>query len=178
MEHDMLDRTYLTVKHNSSFVHVYPLPSAARTCKERRVLGMTVFGTYEYLIQHYMKVNDDTNNARSTVLVHMGAGACVGLVQSSVLTSWELISKLTSHHGGMVAPHNWRGSFLARRAVHHAIGYASLSGTVEAARRVLLHCASCPPEETQTYSIFVPRPWRQPFWREAWLDRYITLSTM
>jgi hypothetical protein len=120
-------------------VCVFPLSELAKSA----VLGITVFGTYEYLIQHDMKVNGDTN-AQSIVLVHMGAGACAGLVQSSVLTTWELTSKLTSHHS---IPHNWRGSFLARRAVHHAIGYASLFGTFEATRRLSLYAVR-PLEET------------------------------
>jgi hypothetical protein len=112
------------------------------------VLGMTVFGTYEYIVHHYMKVNGDTD-ARSTVLAHMGAGACAGLVQSSVLCTWELTSKLTSHPS---APHNLRGSFLTRRAVHHATGYASLFGTFEAMRRLLVY-ASHPLEEKNPHAI-------------------------
>jgi hypothetical protein len=111
------------------------------------VLGITVFGTYEYIVHHYMKVNGDTD-ARSTLLAHMGAGACAGLVQSSVLCTWELISKLTSHPS---VPHNLRGSFLTRRAVHHATGYASLFGTFEAMRRLLMY-VSHPLEEKNPLS--------------------------
>lgn len=134
-------RTKSYVKHTSSYCILSELAKST-------VLGMTVFGTYEYLVHHYMKVNGDTD-ARSTVLAHMGAGACAGLVQSSVLCAWELTSKLTSHPS---APHNLRGTFLTRRAVHHATGYASLFGTFEAMRRLLVY-ASHPLEEKNPHAL-------------------------
>ena len=58
-------------------------------------------------------------------------------MQSVVLTCWELVSKVSSHH--LQLPRNLRTSFLLRRTVHHSVGYASLFGTYEATRRLLLH---------------------------------------
>jgi len=111
---------------------------------------MTVFGTYDFLVLHYMSINTDDSSSedassfsvsreRSTVLAHFAAGACAGWMQSTVLTSWELATKMKAHH--MQLPHNIRTRFLIRRAVHHSIGYASLFGTYEATRRLLLHAA-------------------------------------
>lgn len=112
------------------------------------ILGMTVFGTYEYLILHHKKDSDYAKNnldssffsfrERSSILAHFWAGACAGLAQSSVMIAWELASKVQSHHA---LPHNLRIQFVMRRAVHHSIGYASLFGTYEATRRLLLHSA-------------------------------------
>lgn len=70
---------------------------------------MTVFGTCEHLVLCHMKLNDVTANnignsffssrERLMGLAHFGAGTFAGLVQPTVLFSWELVLKLQSHHG-------------------------------------------------------------------------------
>jgi hypothetical protein len=106
---------------------------------------VTVFGTYEYLVYHFLNVNDVPDHGSNfsfyslatPVWIHATSGACAGVMQSVVLTCWELVAKVSSHH--LQLPHNLRTSFLLRRTVHHSVGYASLFGTYEATRRILLH---------------------------------------
>lgn len=112
---------------------------------------MTVFGSYEYLVYYHLNKHESSSGdtvplsfssareqSTSTILLaHFGAGAVAGIMQSSVLTTWELVSKVSSHNFNI--PHNLRTQFLMRRAVHHSIGYACLFGTYEATRRLFWH---------------------------------------
>jgi hypothetical protein len=64
---------------------------------------MTVFGTYEYLIYHFMNVNNvpDTESTcpfysfATPVWIHATSGACVGVMQSVILNCWERVAKVS-----------------------------------------------------------------------------------
>lgn len=113
------------------------------------ILGMSVFGSYEYIAYHWLAnkchgsittsssipPQDDNDDyvlfnesiyikaaERSPVVAHFGAGVCSGLAQSTVMTVWE-------------QPSRAKWPLVGRRAIHHAIGYASLFGSYEGFRR-------------------------------------------
>jgi hypothetical protein len=81
---------------------------------------MTVFGTYEYLVHHFMNVNNVPDNESTCpfysfatpvwIAHHATSGACAGVMQSIVLTRWEWVAKVSSHHH-FELPHNLRTFF-------------------------------------------------------------------
>lgn len=117
---------------------------------------MSVFGSYEYIAYHLLADNleevlhdqasDDNNDnvtihvtkslyvtaaEQSPVVAHFGAGVCSGLAQSLVMTGWEHWTKPKGRQ------QSW--PYIGRRAVHHAVGYASLFGSYEWFRRHIHH---------------------------------------
>jgi hypothetical protein len=111
------------------------------------LLGMAVFGTYDFVT--FMLLGDSsrpatTNNlpgalqssslmaatttTTATPVLHAGAaGLCAGVVHSATLIVWEILT-------GKKNPH-WNPQKL--KVVQHSLGYASLFGTYEGARRLL-----------------------------------------
>lgn len=99
------------------------------------ILGMSVFGTYEYIAYHdwftrplvppvrqrepHLMTQDHT----PLLMAPIGAGLCSGVAQSIVMTGWEYVTtrNIYKHFG--------------RRAIHHAIGYSSLFGSYECIRQ-------------------------------------------
>jgi hypothetical protein len=122
---------------------------------------MSVFGSYEYIAYHLLantnnleevlhaQALDDNDNSNSSihiakslyvtaaeqspVVAHFGAGVCSGLAQSVVMTVWEHWTTTTKPESRQSWPH------IGRRAVHHAVGYASLFGSYEWFRRHIHH---------------------------------------
>jgi hypothetical protein len=83
----------------------------------------------------------------SPLLAHFGAGALAGLVQSIILDIWDISSYWLMHKDDMMKKQSSishmkrviNTSLLIRRAVHHSVGFATLFGTFECVRRVLIH---------------------------------------
>lgn len=121
------------------------------TCKvkvlKNVVLGMTVFGTYDFVAFDFLastlpdrhrnpiplSTTDLFESERSIaahsipVVAHAGAGFCSGIAHSGALVLWEILT-------GKKHPH-W--SVRRLRVLQHSFGYAALFGTYEGGRRLL-----------------------------------------
>jgi hypothetical protein len=125
------------------------------------LLGIVVFGVYDLLI---FRTNPDSfptilsfalDSRHETAMpgwAHFGAGAIAGAAQSVVVSGWEIGRYWWAHrHSNVKTGINHH--LIARRLVHHSVGYGILFGSYEFFRRTLermVHCSlpweseSCP----------------------------------
>jgi hypothetical protein len=79
---------------------------------------------------------------RTPLLAHLVAGALAGFVQSLIMDTWEVATYRWTHRRKSSFSDYWRmgvnKNFIARRIVHHSVGYATLFGTYESIRRSIL----------------------------------------
>ena len=100
----------------------------------------------------------DDPQKRIPLYMHIQAGALAGLMQSLVLDTWEMADYLLHHPDSLkqtktTQKSSWsawskemthklmthiNGPLVARRALHHSLGYATLFGTYEALRSNLV----------------------------------------
>jgi hypothetical protein len=116
------------------------------------LIGIVVFGVYDLLIFRTNPdsvttlpslVHDAHNGHTMPVWAHFGAGVIAGAAQSAVVSGWEIGRYWWTHrhsHVGTGINHH----LIARRLVHHSVGYGILFGSYEFLRRTLgrlVHCS-------------------------------------
>ena len=107
-------------------------------------------------MQASVQPDSHTTTAKVPLVVHFAAGATAGLMQSLVLDAWEVGHYIwRTHHfhhsvDSASSPkqqqakkfvslfRNINTSLIVRRALHHAVGYATLFGWYESIRRYLV----------------------------------------
>ena len=139
-------------------MHVSPGdPEFAKGC----LLGFVVFTVYDILMhrdfeQEEAIVHDSTavlmsdrrlvwmhsavrpNSNDAPLLAHCGAGAVSGMAFSMVLDGWDVCRRVWNKGRADAVVRKLNTDFLLRRMVHHTLGYATLFGSYECFRRVLV----------------------------------------
>lgn len=78
-----------------------------------------------------------SNKNESPLIAHFGAGALSGLAFSMVQDGWDFV-KRARKRGLVTARRSMNQRFVLRRLVHHSVGYATMFGSFECFRRLLM----------------------------------------
>jgi hypothetical protein len=107
------------------------------------LLGIVVFGVYDLLVFRTNPsvvptipslVHDTSHGQTKPVWAHFGAGAIAGAAYSVVVSGWEFGRYWWAHRHSHVGINH---HLIARRLVHHSVGYGILFGSYEFFRRTL-----------------------------------------
>jgi hypothetical protein len=112
--------------NSSSKAHEHSIPSeVSATRTTTRLFPTTTILMHSWIAPH---------RESASPLYHFGSGALSGILFSLVLDAWDVGVFVARGHD---VPPRLNAPLVARRALHHSVGYATLFGSFEVIRRQL-----------------------------------------